>query len=123
MWTYPFLVTKILLVNELGTAFMGTSTGAIRAYQWPFTDMRKFDKQFTEIQLHRTCVTQLKVTHDFSYLISGSDDGTLFISKITPYSDGMVVSDSSILHTFKVNKKNYTNLFYLQNFMCTNNCI
>ncbi len=123
MWTYPFLVTKILIVNELGTVFMGTSAGRIRAYQWPFTDLIKFSKSFTEIQLHRAAITQIKITHDFSYLITGSEDGAIFISKITPYSDGMVVNDSSILHTFKVNKKNYTSLYYLQNFMCTNNSI
>ena len=121
MWTYPFVVTKILIVNELGTAFFGTSNGKIRAYQWPFTDMIKFNKSFTEIQLHRSAVTQVKIVHDFSYLVSGSEDGSIFISKITPYSDGMVVNDSSILHTFKVNKKNYTSLYYLQNYLCTNN--
>ena len=121
MWTYPFIVTRILIVNELGTAFMGTSHGKVRAYQWPFTDMMKFTKSFTEIQLHKSTITQLKIVHDFSYLVSGSEDGSIFISKITPYSDGMVVNDSSILHTFKVNKKNYTSLYYLQNYLCTNN--
>lgn len=65
----------------------------------------------------------MKITHDFSYLITGAEDGTIFISKITAFSDGMVVSDASILHTFKVNKKNYTSLYYMQNFMCTNNSI
>ena len=83
--------------------------------------MIKFNKSFTEIQLHRSAVTQVKIVHDFSYLVSGSEDGSIFISKITPYSDGMVVNDSSILHTFKVNKKNYTSLYYLQNYLCTNN--
>jgi hypothetical protein len=101
---------------------MGTTTGKIRAYQWPFTDMAKFNKSFTEIQLHKTPITQIKITHDFNYLITGAEDGTIFISKITPYSDGMIVSDSSVLHTFKVNKKNYTSLYYLQDYMCTNNC-
>ena len=102
---------------------MGTSTGKIRAYQWPFTDMIKFNKSFTEIQLHHSSVTQIKIVHDFSYIITGSEDGCIFISKITPYSDGMAVNDSSILHTFKVNKKNYTSLYYLQNYMYTNNSI
>jgi hypothetical protein len=37
----------MLIVNELGTVFMGTSTGKIRAYQWPITDMLKFSKSFT----------------------------------------------------------------------------
>lgn len=102
---------------------MGTSTGKVRAYQWPFTDMIKFNKSYTEIQLHKSAITQIKITPDYSYLITGAQDGTIFISKITPYSDGMIVSDSSILHTFKVNKKNYTSLYYLQNLICTKNGI
>lgn len=122
MWTYPFIVTKIMIVNELGTAFMGTSTGKIRAYQWPFTDMTKFNRSFTEMQLHRAPITQIKIVHDFSYLITGAEDGTVFISKITAFSDGMVVNDSSILHTFKV-KKNYSSLYYLQNLLCTNSSL
>lgn len=100
---------------------MGTSTGKIRAYQWPFTDMVKFSKSYTEIQLHRSAVNQIKIGHDFSYLISGCDEGSVFITKISAYSDGILVSDSSVLHTFKVNKKNYTSLYYLQNLACTNN--
>lgn len=102
---------------------MGTSAGKIEAYQWPITDSSKFSKYKTELQLHTTPIIQIKITHDYNYLITGAEDGTIFISKITPYSDGMVVSDSSILHTFKVNKKNYTSLYYLQPFMCTNGSI
>lgn len=45
--TYPFNITKILIVNELGTIFMGTSMGKIRAYQWPFTDIIRFNKSYT----------------------------------------------------------------------------
>jgi len=47
MWTYPYNITKLLIVNEVGTIFMGTSTGKIRAHQWPFTDSMKFTKHFT----------------------------------------------------------------------------
>jgi hypothetical protein len=72
MWTYPFNITKILIVNELSTIFMGTSLGKIRAYQWPFTDMLKFNKSFTEIQLHKSAVTEMKITHDYGMLISGA---------------------------------------------------
>ncbi len=37
----------MLIVNELGTIFMGTSLGKIRAYQWPFTDNVRFNKSYT----------------------------------------------------------------------------
>ncbi len=51
---------------------MGTSLGKIRAYQWPFTDMVRFNRSFTEIQLHSSPITKIKIIHDFSLLISGS---------------------------------------------------
>lgn len=51
---------------------MGTSTGKVRAYQWPFTDMMRFNKSFTEIQLHSCSITKMKIIHDFSMLITGA---------------------------------------------------
>lgn len=51
---------------------MGTSMGKIRCHQWPFTDMMKFNKSFTEIQLHNKAITQLNLTHDLSMIISGA---------------------------------------------------
>lgn len=123
LWTYPFDVTKILIVNELGTIFMGTSMGKIRAYQWPFTDMLRFSKSFTEIQLHSSAVTRLTIIHDFSLLISGAEDGSIFISKINAYSDGIAISDAEIMHSLRNNNKNFTNLFYLQNYMITSSAI
>lgn len=120
LWTYPFNVTKILIVNELGTIFLGTSMGKIRAHQWPFTDMMRFGKSFTELQLHCSPITTLKIIHDYSLLISGAEDGTIFISKVNVYSDGMAITDSEIIHSLKIGSKNYTNLFYLQNYTITN---
>ena len=86
MWTYPYNITKIVIANEIGTIFMGTSLGKIKAHQWPFTDSMKFSKYFTEIQLHSAPITELKITFDYSLLISGAEDGTIFISKINAIS-------------------------------------
>lgn len=110
MWTFPFNITKILVCNELGTIFMGTSLGKIRCHQWPFTDGLKFSKSFTEIQLHNKAITQMKVTHDLSMLVSGSEDGSVFITKINAHSDGIVVNDSEMMHTFRTVNKNYMSL-------------
>ena len=73
---------------------MGTSTGKVRAYQWPFTDMMRFNKSFTEIQLHSCSITKMKIIHDFSMIITGAQDGSIFISKINAYSDGIAITDS-----------------------------
>lgn len=94
--------------------------GKIRAHQWPFTDMMRFGKSFTELQLHCCPITKLKIIHDFSLLISGAEDGTVFISKINAYSDGMAITDSEIMHSLKIGNQNYLNLFYLQDYTITN---
>ena len=123
MWTYPYNITKILIVNEVGTIFMGTSTGKIRAHQWPFTDSMKFTKQFTELHLHNTAITELKVTPDFNFLISGAEDGSVFISRINAVSEGIPVNDPELLSAFKSSYKNFKTLYYLQHYLSTNNTI
>lgn len=119
MWTYPYNITKLLIVNEVGTIFMGTSSGKIRAHQWPFTDSMKFSKYFTEIQLHGAPITQLKVTPDYSLLISGAEDGSVFISRINAISEGIPVNDPEVLSAFKSSYKNYKTLYYLQHYLTT----
>lgn len=123
MWTYPFNITKLLIVNEVGTIFMGTSLGKIRAHQWPFTDSMKFSKYFTEIQLHGTAITELRVTPDYALLISGAEDGSIFISKINAISEGIPVNDCEVLSAFKSSYKNYKTLYYLQNYLSTSSSI
>ena len=102
---------------------MGTSNGKIRAHQWPFTDSMKFTKQFTEIHLHSTAITELKVTPDYSMLISGSEDGTIFISRLTAVSEGIPVNDPEVLSAFKSSYKNFKTLFYLQQYQGTSSQI
>lgn len=92
---------------------MGTSLGKIRAHQWPFTDSMKFSKYFTEIQLHSAAITELRVTHDYSLLVSGAEDGTIFISRINAISEGIPVNDAEVLSSFKSSYKNYKTLYYL----------
>ena len=53
----------------------------------------KLKEQFTEIQLHSSPITELKITFDFSLIISGAEDGTIFISKINAISLGIPVND------------------------------
>lgn len=123
MWTYPYNITKLLIVNEVGTIFMGTSTGKIRAHQWPFTDSMKFTKQYTELHLHGSAVTELKVTPDYTLLISGAEDGSVFISRISAVSEGIPVNDPEVLSAFKSSYKNFKTLFYLQQYLNTSSHI
>ncbi len=102
---------------------MGTSLGKLRAHQWPFTDSIKFNKYFTEIQLHGAAITELKVTPDYNLLISGAEDGSVFISRINAISEGIPVNDCEVLSAFKSSYKHYRTLYYLQNFLSTSSSI
>ena len=102
---------------------MGTSTGKIRAHQWPFTDSMKFTKQFTELHLHNAAITELKMSPDFTLLISGAEDGSIFISRINAVSEGIPVNDPELLSAFKSSYKNFKTLYYLQHYLSTNTTI
>lgn len=83
----------------------------------------RFSKSFTELQLHDCGVVKMKMVNDFSLLISGGQDGSVFISKINAFSDGIAITDAEVMHSLKPTHKNYTNLFYLQDYMITSSAI
>lgn len=68
-------------------------------------------------------MTELRVTHDYGLLISGAEDGSIFISKINAVSDGISVTDAELLSSFKTSYKNYRSLYYMQNYLNTSTVI
>ena len=72
MWTLEFNNTCMVVCHEFKSIFMGNSLGGVRCYQWPFQDMSVFSKNFSETSLHCTAVTQMKISSDLAFLITGS---------------------------------------------------
>lgn len=68
-------------------------------------------------------MTELKITHDYGLLISGAEDGSIFISKVNAISDGIPVNDAEVLSSFKSSYKNYKTLFYMQHYLNTSSAI
>lgn len=86
--------------SEYSTLFTGTSTGSVRIYEWPFTDSLIFSKMFVDYKLHSSAVTCLKISTDFRYLISSSEDGSVLVTKLKHYSNGFMTSENELHHIF-----------------------
>ena len=63
------------------------------------------------------------MTPDFAFLISGAEDGSVFISRINAISEGIPVNDPELLSAFKSSYKNFKTLYYLQHYLTTNSHI
>lgn len=77
----------MLLVKELNVIFFGTSAGSVRFYQWPFDISIKI-QEFFELTLHQTPISSMSITKDMNYLITGSENGSLYYLKLRQYSNG-----------------------------------
>lgn len=112
--TYNHRNTVFLVCNEFKTIFMGNSVGAVQCYQWPFQDYHSFDENFTCTQLHEGAVTHMKITTDLAFLVTGAEDGSVFISKIQHFCDGMLTTDSEIINVIRINNRDYAMLYSME---------
>ena len=66
-------INQIVLSNSGRMLFAGTEAGTIRSYKFPLNG------DFTEIQVHSSPVTRLRITSDDAYLFSVAEDSTVFL--------------------------------------------
>lgn len=64
---------------------------------WPSIDFKQKQLEYIEYPVHQTAITCLKVTPNYEFLISASEDGSIFFSKLRQYSNG---SDISLLELY-----------------------
>lgn len=85
-------VTALCLVKNLQVLFAGTSYGSIKVYLWPvipsYTNKEE-GPEFAEFFVHSEKITSLEVTYDKRFLISSSDDGSIFFLKIFEFHNGI----------------------------------
>lgn len=60
----------------------------MRIYLWPFWTNQSKLMEYLEIPIHQTTITSIKVSNDFQYLITASEDNTIFFSKIREFVEG-----------------------------------
>lgn len=98
--------------------------GSIRIYLWPIYDFSNPALEFIEFPIHQGPVTSIKVTADFMYLITASEDSSIFMSRVREYVDGHDISALDMMATLNKQKNKdftgkVTNAFSLNSFCLT----
>jgi len=123
--TSPYLFTSVLICKKMNVIFFGTNVGSVRVYLWPIYDFSSQTLEFIEFPIHQGPLTNMKISADFQYLISSSEDSSIFLSKIREYADGHDVSALDMLTAMNNKPKNkefmgkVTNAFSLNTICLT----
>lgn len=91
------IFTTVLISKKLQVVIFGTNTGAVRIYLWPPI---KIDRVFLprQMQVHGGPVTSLKITPNFEYLVTCSEDCSVYFLKITEYQKGVAVTANDAIN-------------------------
>ncbi|NXG56788.1 CFA57 protein, partial [Hemiprocne comata] len=78
--------TAVAVSHSGHMVFVGTSQGTIRAMKYPL----RLTKDFNEYQAHAGAVTKMFVTNDDLFLLTASEDGSIFIWKVCDKGGGIL---------------------------------
>lgn len=90
--------SQIVLSYSGHMMFVGTQTGAIRAIKFPLGD----SDDYQEHRAHSAPVTKLCVSHDDSHLFSCSEDGCVYVFRISDKEERGVGRDQTLVFTDEV---------------------
>jgi len=97
-------LTQVVLSRSGRMLFAGTNEGSIRSFKFPLTS----PGEWQDYQAHSSAITKMRITSDDQYLISVSDDASLFIHKISdkegrgkrdrdvPYAEEILITRSDL---------------------------
>ncbi|KAF5888302.1 cilia- and flagella-associated protein 57, partial [Clarias magur] len=92
------MYTAVVMTRSGRTLFTGTTSGTIRAIKYPLL----MQKDWTEYQAHSGPITKMAITSDDQYLLSASEDGCLFIWKITEQEGHRLKRDKETIHAEEI---------------------
>jgi len=78
-------ITSLYLAKNLQVLFAGTSYGSIKVFLWPIMFEGKSEGEMpecAEFHIHAAKISALEVSYDNKFLISSSDDGTIFFNRL-----------------------------------------
>lgn len=77
------VLTQIALSQSGKMMFLGSTTGRIRSMRFPLGSSSQGELDYQEHQGHSSVITKLRVSYDDQYLFSTSEDGCLYVFKIS----------------------------------------
>ncbi|NXN29526.1 CFA57 protein, partial [Nycticryphes semicollaris] len=83
---FGVVYTAVAVSHSGHMVFVGTSLGTIRAMKYPLP----LTKDFNEYQAHAGAVTKMSITNDDLFLLTASEDGSIFIWKVYDKGVGMM---------------------------------
>ncbi|XP_071666051.1 cilia- and flagella-associated protein 57 isoform X3 [Patagioenas fasciata] len=83
---FGVVYTAVAVSHSGHMVFVGTSLGTIRTMKYPLPLM----KDFNEYQAHAGAVTKMSITNDDLFLLTASEDGSVFIWKLYDKGGGIL---------------------------------
>ncbi|XP_065602497.1 cilia- and flagella-associated protein 57 [Cyrtonyx montezumae] len=83
---FDVVYTAVAVSHSGDMVFVGTSLGTVRAMKYPLPLSREFD----EYQAHAGAVTKISVTNDDLFLLTASEDGSIFFWKLYDKKEGVL---------------------------------
>ncbi|KAJ3096593.1 Cilia- and flagella-associated protein 57 [Phlyctochytrium planicorne] len=87
------VLTQVAISHNGKMMFAGTSTGQIRSLKFPLTGD---SEDFQEHQAHSGAVTKLRVSYDDQFLFSVSEDGCMYVYRISDKDDRTLKRERSL---------------------------
>ncbi|KAI8907767.1 WD40-repeat-containing domain protein, partial [Powellomyces hirtus] len=93
------VLTQVILSQSGRMMFVGTANGTIRSMKYPLTNE---PGEFQEHQAHSAPITKLRVSFDDQYLFSTSEDGALYVFKISDKEGRGLKRDREIVYADEI---------------------
>ncbi|KAI8825817.1 WD40-repeat-containing domain protein [Fimicolochytrium jonesii] len=95
------VLTQVILSQSGRMMFVGTANGTIRSIKYPLGN----DNEFQEHQAHSAPVTKLRVSFDDQFLFSTSEDGALYVFKISDKEGRGLKRDREIVYADEISRR------------------
>lgn len=97
------------IIQELHCLIFGMPNGSVKIFKWPFTEFSENTKlktnQLFDISLHTSPVIDVYVTNSLKYLISASNDGSIYYSELLVDINGGLKSYNILAENDKMKPK------------------
>ncbi|NWH70118.1 CFA57 protein, partial [Piaya cayana] len=82
---FDVVYTAVAVSHSGHMVFVGTSLGTIRAMKYPLP----LKEDFNEYQAHAGAVTKVSITNDDQFLLTASEDGSIFVWEVNDKAGGI----------------------------------